>query len=145
MGSTLPSNKGPTRPPVGAANLLPAALAPLLVGSALLLAGCGGGGGTDSTSSASPPGSAAASGGAHSVTIQDYTYKPADITVAKGTTVAFTNKDATSHTVTSKDSGVFDSGPIKPGLRGQVTFEKSGTFAYYCVFHPFMKGTITVE
>jgi plastocyanin len=126
-------NKGPaTRPWVGAL--------PLLAASAVLLVGCGsGGGGTDQTSSAS------SGGGAQAVTIKDYIYKPASITVPKGTTVAFTNHDTTAHTATSKQSGVFESGPIDPGKSVKVTLEKTGTFTYYCLFHPFMKGTIVVE
>lgn len=79
------------------------------------------------------------------MTIQDYTYKPASITVPAGTTVTFTNKDTTAHTATSKESGVFESGAIQPGKSGKITLEKAGTFTYYCAFHPFMKGTIVVE
>ena len=134
MGSVHP-HKGPaTRPRVGAVAL------PLLAASAILLAGCGsGGGGTDPTSSA-----ASGAAGAKAVTIKDYIYKPGSITVPKGTTVTFTNRDSTPHTATSKESGVFESGSIETGKAGEVTLEKTGTFAYYCLFHPFMKGTIVV-
>lgn len=79
------------------------------------------------------------------MTIVDYTYKPAAITVAPGATVSFSNEDSTAHTATSKDSGLFDTDAIQPGKSGAVTLEKAGTFTYYCVFHPFMKGTIVVE
>jgi plastocyanin len=116
------------------------------VGFALLLAGCGGGG-TDSSSSA-PSAASGQSGsgqGAEAVTIKDYTFKPATITVPVGTTVDFTNHDSTAHTATSKESGVFDTEAIQPGKSGSITLEKAGTFTYYCVFHPFMKGTIVVE
>jgi plastocyanin len=123
---------GSTHPPVGVAYLLLAALAVLLVG-------CGGSnGGTDSSSAGS------ASGVAKTVTIKDYLYKPASITVPKGTTVTFTNRDSTPHTATSKQSGVFESGSIDTGKSAEVTLEESGSFAYYCLFHPFMKGTIVV-
>ncbi len=88
-------------------------------------------------------GAGSASGSA--VTIADYEYAPPDLTVKSGTTVKFTNEDSTAHTATSKQGGAFDSGTIKPGKTGEVTLEKPGTYAYYCVFHPFMKGTITVE
>lgn len=125
---------GSTRPPVGAA-------LPLLAAVAVFVVGCGGSGGsTDRTSSAAP-----ASSGTTAVTIQDYTYKPAKLTVPAGTTVTFANKDSTAHTATSKESGAFESGAIQPGKSGKITLEKAGTFTYYCVFHPFMKGTIVVE
>ena len=147
MGSTPPM-LGSARPRVGAACLRPAAPAALLVGFALLLAGCGGGGGgTDSSSSgsAAAPGSSGSGQSSKAVTIKDYTFKPATITVPIGTTVDFTNHDSNAHTATSKESGVFDTEAIQPGKSGSVTLETAGTFTYYCVFHPFMKGTIVVE
>jgi plastocyanin len=123
---------GSTRPPVGAVCLLLAALA-------ATIAGCGSGdGGTGSTSTG-------ADSGARAVTIADYLYDPEAITVPVGTTITFTNRDTTPHTATSKQSGVFESGSIDTGKSGKVTLEESGTFAYYCLFHPFMKGTIVVE
>jgi plastocyanin len=129
---------GSTRPAVGAALSLLAAVVVSLVGCG----GGGGGGGTDRTSSSAASGTASA---AKAVTIQDYTYRPAAITVPAGTTIAFTNEDTTAHTATSKESGVFESGAIQPGKTGKITLKQTGTFTYYCVFHPFMKGTIVVE
>lgn len=167
MGSTPPISPGPTRPDsgpgplppgakagphrpaVGAARFLPAALAVLLVGIAIPLVGCGGGGGTDSTSSSGTAGSgsstASAASGPQAVTISEYKYAPAEITVAAGTTIKFTNRDSTPHTATSKQAGAFETGPIDTGKTGEITLEKPGTYQYYCAFHPFMKGTIVVE
>ena len=134
MGAPHPSKGPTTRPGVGAVRLL-------LAAGAVLLVGCGGGGGgTDQTSSASSGGS-----GARTVTIKDYIYKPASITVPKGATITFANHDSTAHTATSKQAGAFESGPIDPGKSAKITLEKTGTFTYYCLFHPFMKGTIIVE
>jgi plastocyanin len=116
----------------------------LLVMAALVLAGCGGGGDADSTPSGSPS-SPASSSEAQAVTISDYTYGPAQLTVPAGTTVEFTNKDSTPHTATSKQSGAFETGSIDTDKTAKVTLEDPGTYAYYCAFHPFMKGTITVE
>ena len=136
MGIAHPRKGHATRPRVGAVCLS-------LAASAVLL-GCGSdsGAGTDQPSSASATAGASA---AKAMTIKDYIYKPASITVPKGTTVTFTNRDSTPHTATSKESGVFESGSIDTGKSGEVRLEKSGTFAYYCLFHPFMKGTIVVE
>lgn len=111
--------------------------APLLA-SALLAFGCGGSGSsTDSTKGDST--------GKHAVTISDFTYKPASLNVKAGTRVSFTNEDTSTHTATSKESGAFETGPIKKGQTRSVVLEEPGTYTYYCVFHPFMKGTITVE
>jgi plastocyanin len=116
-------------------------IALVLIAFAALLAGCGGSSGDDSTAQSG----SGSGGGMKSVTIADYTYEPADLTVPAGTTVAFTNEDSTPHTATSKDQGAFDSGSIDTDETGAVTLEEAGSFQYYCAFHPFMKGTITVE
>lgn len=142
-GRTRPNER--TRPDVGVARFLPAALAVLLVGIAIPLVGCGGGGGTDSTSAATSGSASASSAKPQAVTIADYSYKPAQITVAAGTTVEFTNEDSTPHTATSKQSGAFETGSIDTGKSAKVILEKPGTYAYFCAFHPFMKGTIKVE
>lgn len=121
-------------------------LAVALAAIAVPLIGCGGGG-ADSTSSESASGSAAStpSSSAGAVTIRNYEYKPATTTVPVGTVVKVTNDDTTAHTVTSKEAGTFESGSIEPGKTATIKLEKPGTYAYYCAFHPFMKGTITVE
>jgi plastocyanin len=141
---TPPVSAGPTRSAVGAARFLPAALAALLVGIAIPLLGCGSGGGTGSTSAVSSS-SAASAAKPEAVTIADYAYEPAAITVPAGTTVTFSNEDSTPHTATSKQSGAFETGSIETGKSARVILEKPGTYAYFCAFHPFMKGTIEVE
>lgn len=125
-------------------DMRPAAI--LLFVVALVFAGCGGGGDSGSTQSGSTSGSAAASpSGPQAVTIADFTYEPAELTVPAGTTVEFTNEDSAPHTATSKESGVFETGTIETDKTGEVKLDKPGTYAYYCAFHPFMKGAITVE
>jgi plastocyanin len=76
------------------------------------------------------------------VEIADFAFGPAEITIAVGGTVTWTNTDNQAHTATS--SGNFDTGAIDPGATASVTFDEPGTFTYICSFHPFMTGTITV-
>jgi plastocyanin len=78
------------------------------------------------------------------VTISNFAYQPVKLTVVRGTKVTFTNNDQTAHTVTSTKSG-FDSGTVNPGKRATITVSKPGTYTYYCQFHAFMHGTITVR
>jgi plastocyanin len=99
------------------------------------------GGGDSSGSTAAAPSSTAKS----AVAIKGFEYAPPSLTVAKGATVEFTNADSTSHTATSKSSGAFDTGTIGQGQSKTVTLSEPGTYAYFCSFHPFMQGTITVE
>ena len=76
-------------------------------------------------------------------TIKNISYLQPRITVTVGTTVEWTNSDPLPHTVTANDKS-FNSGLIQPGKTYRHTFTKAGTFNYYCVPHPFMKGVIVV-
>jgi len=81
---------------------------------------------------------------ATAVTIQNFAFSPASLTIKKGETVTWTNKDSTAHTVTS-DNNVFSSNPLNNGQTFSFTFNNAGTFPYHCNIHPMMKATITVQ
>jgi plastocyanin len=77
-------------------------------------------------------------------------YDPSPANLAVGTTVTWTNNDATLHTATSGTpdsgpSGEFDSSYLTKGKTFQHTFDKAGTFDYYCTLHPFMIGQVVVK
>ena len=79
-------------------------------------------------------------------------FDPNTVTIKVGTTVTWTNADATMHTVTSGTSvnnagtpdGVFDSGFLMEGATWSYTFQQAGEFDYYCLPHPWMKGRVIV-
>ena len=85
------------------------------------------------------------SGGTNSVSITDFAFNSSAKTVAKGTTVTWTNLGATAHTVTADDGTSFDSGSIPAGGVFTKTFNTAGAFPYHCDFHSSMTGTITVS
>src|SRR5215216_2789082 len=70
-------------------------------------------------------------------------YDPAHLTVSTGTTVTWVNQGTTPVTVTSPD-GLFDSEQILPSASFSATFFTPGTYRYFCVPYPHMKGTILV-
>ncbi len=76
------------------------------------------------------------------VAIPSFEFKPATLTVARGSRVRFSNTSGRTHTATR--NGSFDTGRIKSGRAASVTFNRRGTFAYHCSIHPFMKGKIVV-
>lgn len=78
------------------------------------------------------------------ISIEDFAFKKSSLTVGKGWTVRWTNKDSVVHTVTS-DDGDFDSGSMSEGETFQYTFNEEGTYNYHCTPHPNMKGTIIVK
>ena len=77
------------------------------------------------------------------VSIPGKLFEPARITILLGTTVTWRNGDASNHTVTS-EGDTFDSGYLAPGGSFSYTFAKQGHYAYECLIHKFMKGTVDV-
>ena len=81
----------------------------------------------------------------HAVAISGFSFSPAQITIAVGDTITWTNSDAQAHTA-SADDGAWDSGPLPgTGATRSVTFQQAGTFPYHCDIHPTMTGTVTVQ
>jgi plastocyanin len=79
------------------------------------------------------------------VLIQNFSFKPAQITIKRGTKVTWINKDSTTHTATANNGRSFDSGRLGPGQRYTHTFKSAGKKSYHCEIHSDMKGTITVR
>jgi len=77
-------------------------------------------------------------------------FDPAQVNVAPGDTVTWTNADTASHTVTSgkpsdnQTGTVFDSSLVKAGATFAFKFTDAGTFDYYCQVHPWMTGQVIV-
>ena len=80
----------------------------------------------------------------HAVSISGFSYSPANLTVAVGDTVTWTNSDAQAHTATATD-GSWDTGNLGNGASGSVTFPTAGSFPYRCDIHPDMTASITVQ
>ena len=78
------------------------------------------------------------------VVIQNFSFKPAKITIKRGTRVTWINKDSTQHTATANNGKSFDSGLLRKGQRYSHTFESAGKKGYHCKPHPFMRGSVTV-
>jgi plastocyanin len=81
----------------------------------------------------------------NSVTIKDFAFSPASITVKKGTAVTWINQDSVAHTITETDG---QDGPksqdLASGQSYSFTYNTAGTFKYDCSIHTNMTGTVTV-
>jgi plastocyanin len=86
---------------------------------------------------------AGASGAKKSVSMKNMAFDPADVQIAVGDTVVWTNNDERDHNVVDS-GGAFKSDNLKPGGAFSYQFNKAGKFSYGCTYHPRMKGTITV-
>jgi plastocyanin len=75
--------------------------------------------------------------------IDNHAFRPETITVPVGTTVVWKNDDDTVHTVVALD-GTFRSQALDTEDKFKFTFDKAGTFEYFCSLHPYMKAKVVV-
>ena len=81
-----------------------------------------------------------------SVEIDNFIFKPAELTVNAGTTVTWVNKDDVPHTATAKGkSPAFDSKALDTDEKFSFTFDQPGVYSYYCKVHPHMTGKVIVK
>lgn len=95
------------------------------------------------------------------VTIQDFAFAPKKASVSVGDTVTWINTDDILHTVTSgigqkqgvpgvtkdkdaKPDGLFDE-EVEFEETFEFTFDKAGSYRYFCSIHPGMVGTVVVK
>lgn len=76
------------------------------------------------------------------VEIHQFKFAPAEIEIATGATVTFTNLDLVPHTATGDG---FDTGTLKKGESKEIAFSEAGDFPYLCTFHRHMKGRVRVR
>lgn len=78
------------------------------------------------------------------VTIDNFAFSPATLTVPSGTTVTWTNQDDMVHTVTETNRS-FSSKGLETGDTYVHTFTAPGTYTYFCALHPRMTATVVVK
>ena len=80
------------------------------------------------------------------VKIDNFSFGPATLTVAVGTTVTWTNRDDIPHTVVSTDDPkAFKSKALDTDDKFSFTFAKPGAYPYFCSLHPKMTAKIVVQ
>ena len=77
-------------------------------------------------------------------------YSPADITINAGDTVEWINVDTAAHTVTAGSPAdvqveIFDSSLLMGGGTWSFTFDEAGSYDYFCMVHPWMTGSVSVN
>ena len=130
----------------------------LLLGAVTLL-----GAGCQEEAARSPKADAPASQGGAQVEVVNIAYSPDPLEISPGTEVTWTNLDeGVRHTVTSgvpgdngvpgvsagkpaKVDGLFDGDLAAAGESFSFTFDKAGTYAYFCGVHPSMTGKVVVN
>ncbi len=107
----------------------------MMVGGALLVGVTGG-------ALASAAADAADASSDRTVTITSMSYGRIPSGLKVGDTIVWTNRDTVPHTVTARDKS-FDL-RLNPGQTVRQTLGKAGSFAFYCIYHATMRGTLTV-
>ena len=81
-------------------------------------------------------------------------YDPDELTVKKGDTITVNNEDTMPHTVTNGESGsdpnsgkLFDTSIINGGDSAEIDTSSvdAGAHPFYCMVHPYMTGSLTIE
>ncbi len=77
-------------------------------------------------------------------------YSPSRVTLRSVDTLVWSNDDTSAHTITSGTpqdgpTGHFDSSLIMSGAEYRLELDSPGTYPYFCMVHPWMKGTVVVE
>ena len=80
----------------------------------------------------------------------DECWAPPHITINAGDTVEWANIDTAAHTVTGGTpadgpSGVFDSSLLMASGNYAFTFDEAGSYDYFCMVHPWMVGSVSVN
>ena len=78
------------------------------------------------------------------VSISQFKFEPAEISLARGGTVTWVNADAEEHTVTATDRSYTSSG-LEPDQTFSHRFSAPGTYQYFCALHPHMTATVVVK
>jgi len=80
----------------------------------------------------------------------DECFSPARVSINAGDTVEWANIDTAAHTVTGGSpamgpSGVFDSSLLMASANYAFTFDEAGSYDYFCMVHPWMVGSVSVN
>lgn len=79
------------------------------------------------------------------VEIKNFDFAMPVVTIKKGDTVKWIQRDSIGHTITSDSNAWESSAALKNGDVFEHTFAEAGTFTYHCTPHQYMKGKVIVE
>ncbi len=77
------------------------------------------------------------------ISIDNFTFAPATVTIPVGTAVTWTNRDDIPHSIVASDKA-FRSQALDTDDGYSFTFARAGTFDYFCGLHPYMTGKVIV-
>jgi plastocyanin len=78
------------------------------------------------------------------LSIADFAFTPAEITIVPGESVTWTNDDGAPHGLEYQD-GAPGTDLLLPGASFSRQFDRTGTYDYNCSIHPYMTGRVVVR
>ncbi|HEV2379938.1 MAG TPA: cupredoxin family copper-binding protein [Terriglobia bacterium] len=79
------------------------------------------------------------------VKIDNFSFVPATLTVTAGSTVTWVNQDDVPHNIVSSEGKTLKSPVLDTDQKFSYTFDRPGTYEYFCGIHPRMIGKIIVQ
>jgi plastocyanin len=76
--------------------------------------------------------------------VESWCYEPTAIYIRPGDTITWVNKDPVPHTITGANRAWGSYDKLRPGKRLSYSFDRTGAYPYYCVYHLGMVGTVVV-
>jgi plastocyanin len=76
--------------------------------------------------------------------VDNFKFAPTPLTVPKGATVTWVNRDDIPHSIVCQALG-FHSKPMDTDARVSLRFDQPGKYDYVCGLHPFMRGQVIVQ
>lgn len=78
----------------------------------------------------------------HTVIIDKMKFGASLSGIRVGDTILWVNKDMFKHTATARDKSF--NIDLPPNTSGKTVIKRSGSISFYCIYHPTMKGALTV-
>lgn len=75
---------------------------------------------------------------------QPYRFSSSSISIGCGGHVTITNNSQADHTFSPTQGGFADTGDMPAGAKASVSFRYRGSYGFYCAYHPWMTGKVTV-
>jgi plastocyanin len=76
--------------------------------------------------------------------VDNFKFAPTPLTVPKGATVTWVNRDDIPHSIVCQALG-FHSKPMDTDASVSLRFDQPGQYEYLCGLHPFMRGRVIVQ
>ena len=78
----------------------------------------------------------------YTIVIEKMRFGPAPAGLRAGDTIVWVNRDPVRHTATARDKSF--NLDLPANTRGKTVLKRAGAIAFYCIYHPAMKGTLRV-